>query len=202
MNLDSTQIRDDKQYWIDKDEYYKSLNGKFMTLRLIEQVSNEQMRFENLKKYGLKAAPQGPIRIKNERLLNHIETYFTDNYQIDFFPDILKEDQIEYEGAKKLVLVNRYERSSKARENAIRYHGLNCKVCDLNFKKVYGKIGEGFIHIHHLIPINEIGESYKIDFENDLIPVCPNCHAMLHRKLNGKEPTVYELKQILKKKNT
>ena len=200
IDLDSSQIRDDKEYWFNKEEYLKSLDGKFMTLKLIEQISNNRMKLLSLKENGLKAAPQGPIKIKNETLQKYIDTYFTDNYQTDFFPETLKET--EYEGAKKTVIVNKYERSSKARENAVNYHGLNCKVCNLNFKKVYGEIGEGFIHIHHIVPINEIGKNYKIDYEKDLIPVCPNCHSMLHRKLNGKEPTIEELKLIMENKNT
>jgi 5-methylcytosine-specific restriction protein A len=199
IDLGSSQIRDDKEYWIDQEEYLKSLDGKFMTLRLIEQISNNRMKLVNLKENGLKAAPQGPMKIKNESLQEYIDTYFTDNYQTDFFPETLKESETEYEGVKKTVIVNKYERSSKARENAVNYHGLNCKVCNLNFKKVYGEIGEDFIHIHHIVPINEIGKNYKIDYKKDLIPVCPNCHSMLHRKLNGKEPTIEELKLMIEK---
>lgn len=198
IDLNFDQIRDDKEYWLDEEEYFKSIDGKFMTLRLIEQVSNNQMKLENLKANGLKAAPQGPVKIKNVNLQNHIDTYFTDNYQTDFFPDIVKENETEYEGAKKLVTVNKYERSSKARENAVDFHGINCKVCDLNFEEMYGEIGADFIHIHHLIPIHEIGRNYKIDYRSDLIPVCPNCHSMLHRKIDGKEPTVEELKEMIK----
>lgn len=199
IDLEFSQIRDDKGYWLDENEYWKSLNGKFMTLRLVEQVSNEQMKLGKLKEHGLKAAPQSPIKIKDKNLLKYIETNFTDNYQTDFFPDMVIEEEIQYEGAKKSILVNRYERSSKARENAIIFHGLNCKVCNLNFQEKYGEIGKDFIHIHHLIPINEIGVNYQINYRNDLIPVCPNCHSMLHRKLNGKEPTLEELKQMIKK---
>lgn len=198
IDLNFDQIRDDKEYWLDEEEYFKSIDGKFMTLRLIEQVSNNQMKLGNLKANGLKAAPQGPVKIKNVNLQNHIDTYFTDNYQTDFFPDIVKENETEYEGAKKLVTVNKYERSSKARENAVDFHGINCKVCDLNFEEMYGEIGADFIHIHHLIPIHEIGRNYKIDYRSDLIPVCPNCHSMLHRKIDGKEPTVEELKEMIK----
>ena len=43
----------------------------------------------------------------------------------------MKEDKTLYEGVKKAVVVNKYERSSKARENAVNFHGLNCKVCDI-----------------------------------------------------------------------
>jgi 5-methylcytosine-specific restriction enzyme A len=198
-DLDSTEIRDDKEYWKDIDEYLKSIDGKFMRLKLIEQVSNDKMRLDSLKENGLKSAPQGPIKIKNNELLNYIETYFTDNYQTDYFPDLINEEGEEYEGTKKTISVNKYERSSKARENAVEFHGLNCKVCEINFMNKYGSIGENFIHIHHLIPIHDIGENYKINYKTDLIPVCPNCHAMLHRKVNGIEPTVEELKIMLNK---
>lgn len=197
INLDSSQIRNDKEYWLDEAEYFKSLNGKFMTLRLIEQISNSQMKLVNLLEKGLKSAPQGPVKIKSEILKEYIEKYFTDNYQSDFFPEIIKEGETEYEGAKRTVIVNKYERSSKARENAVKHHGLNCKVCNLNFKNRYGDIGDDFIHIDHIIPINEIGKTYKVDYKRDLIPVCPNCHSMLHRKLNGKPITIEDLKQMI-----
>lgn len=199
IDLEFSEIRDDKEYWFNEDEYLKSLDGKFMRLRLIEQLSNKKMRLESLKENGLSSAPHGPIKIKDKNLLAYIEKYFTDNYQIEFFPDTVGEDATEYEGAKKTVIVNKYERSSKSRENAIKFHGLNCKVCDLNFKEKYGSIGEDFIHIHHLIPLHEIAKNYKVDYENDLIPVCPNCHSMLHRKINDKEPTLNELRKMINK---
>jgi predicted HNH restriction endonuclease len=86
------------------------------------------------------------------------------------------------EGAKMQVTVNRYERNSRARAQCLAHHGYRCKVCDLDFTERYGDIGRDFIHVHHLIPLAIIGKDYEIDPQNDLIPVCPNCHAMLHRK--------------------
>lgn len=70
----------------------------------------------------------------------------------------------------------------------------------MNFFDFYGEIGEGFIHVHHLTPIHQIGKEYKVNYKEDLAPVCPNCHAMLHRKINGNEPTISELKEIMNKK--
>ena len=72
-----------------------------MTLRLIEQISNHRMKLVNHRENKLKVAPQGPIKIKNESLQEYIDTYFTDNYQTEFFPETLKESETEYEGAKK-----------------------------------------------------------------------------------------------------
>jgi 5-methylcytosine-specific restriction protein A len=85
------------------------------------------------------------------------------------------------EGAVTTVLVNRYERSATARRKCIEHHGAICAVCSLDFKLTYGQIGEGFIHVHHIVPISSIGETYVLDPIEDLVPVCPNCHAMLHR---------------------
>ncbi len=63
--------------------------------------------------------------------------------------------------------------------------------------KFYGQIGEGFIHVHHLKPLSEIGQEYEVDPIEDLRPVCPNCHAMLHRK---KPPyTIEQLKDLIHK---
>ena len=85
------------------------------------------------------------------------------------------------EGSVQSVLVNRFERSPKARGACIEHWGLNCACCGMNFKSVYGDVGDRFIHVHHIRLISEIGETYSIDPVADLRPVCPNCHAMLHR---------------------
>jgi len=65
----------------------------------------------------------------------------------------------------------------------------------MEFEEVYGEIGIGFIHVHHLVPISEIGTSYKIDPVKDLIPVCPNCHAMIHKR----KPIPYTVDEIKEK---
>lgn len=88
------------------------------------------------------------------------------------------------EGSKKIITVNSYERNTKARIECIKRYGVNCTVCGFNFKDTYGVRGVGFIHVHHLVPVSDIGDEYEIDPINDLRPVCPNCHAMLHRKGN------------------
>ena len=57
-------------------------------------------------------------------------------------------------------------------------------------------MGKDFIHVHHIIPLNEIKEEYTVDPIKDLVPVCPNCHAMLHRKINEEYININELKAI------
>lgn len=87
----------------------------------------------------------------------------------------------DLEGLRKSVFVNVYERSAEARKKCIEHMGCVCAVCGFDFEKVYGELGKGFIHVHHRIPISSIGKAYTVNYETDLVPVCPNCHAMLHR---------------------
>jgi 5-methylcytosine-specific restriction protein A len=86
------------------------------------------------------------------------------------------------EGALTSIRVNRYERSRYNRNICINFHGPICKVCLASFEERYGEIGKGFIHVHHLVPVSRIGPDYLIDPVKDLVPVCPNCHAMLHTR--------------------
>ena len=87
------------------------------------------------------------------------------------------------EGATKQVQVNKYERSKRARDSCIKVHGDICKVCGIDFGEVYGDFADGFIHVHHITPVSVAAREgeYKLNPVEDLVPVCPNCHAMLHK---------------------
>ncbi len=102
------------------------------------------------------------------------------------------------EGACVTVKVNKFERNHKNRTLCITFHGLICTVCEFNFKEFYGDPGSGFIHVHHITPVSSMGEEYIINPVTDLIPVCPNCHAMLHKK--NPPYKVVELKKHLRTK--
>ncbi len=137
--------------------------------------------------------------IQYEKLLDKL-TLFTEEL-IKFFPEEIENDKKEqfYEGAVKQITVNSYERDVKARQKCIEIYGLNCVVCGFNFEEKYGEFGKNFIHIHHLNPLSEIKEEYIVDPKRDLRPVCPNCHAMLHRKKDTL--SIEELKDILSLKD-
>lgn len=94
-------------------------------------------------------------------------------------------EEIEYsqkfsEGASKKIDVTVYERNVDARRKCIEHHGFDCFICGFNFEKIYGIFGKNYIHVHHTKPLAEIGKEYKLDPVEDLRPVCPNCHAMIH----------------------
>ena len=104
------------------------------------------------------------------------------------------------EGAKTRVEVNRYERSRRAREECLLHHGYACRVCGLRFEERYGEIGQGFIHVHHTTPLAEVAGTpeYRLNPVSDLVPVCPNCHAMLHR-ISDSTLTVEELRDRMRR---
>ncbi|MEY3218920.1 MAG: hypothetical protein RIT27_277 [Pseudomonadota bacterium] len=112
-------------------------------------------------------------------------------------PEEISEKEVYFEGAIKKISVNIYERNNKAREKCIEHYGINCYICEISFEKQYGEIGKGFIHVHHLKQLSEIREGYQVDPIEDLRPVCPNCHAMLHRK--NPPYSIDELKEKLMK---
>jgi predicted HNH restriction endonuclease len=119
------------------------------------------------------------------------------SFDDETFPEEVIDAQIYYEGATKHITVNVYERSAKARKACIEHYGVNCFVCGFNFKSAYGDDGYGFIHVHHLKPLSEVSEEYRLDPVRDMRPVCPNCHAMIHRRIPAYK--IEEIKQMLLK---
>lgn len=106
-------------------------------------------------------------------------------------------DSLLPEGAKKWVVMNAYERNPIARQKCIAHYGTRCKVCDVDLQARFGPIAKGFIHVHHIVPLAKIGKAYVVDPVKDLTPVCPTCHAILHRK--RKPLSVSKARSLLKK---
>lgn len=110
---------------------------------------------------------------------------------------LFDEKELFTEGKVVQVFVNRYERNQRARQECIRHHGDKCFACGFDFGITYGDIAKGFIHVHHLTQLADINEEYDVDPINDLVPLCPNCHSVIH--LTKPAMTVEELMKRLKK---
>ena len=110
-------------------------------------------------------------------------------------PEEVADGQTFPEGTLERVEANRYERDRRARRRCLAHWGYRCSVCDLDFGERYGDLGEDFIHVHHMVELSSVGPGYRVDPVNDLRPVCPNCHAMLHRRRPAL--SVDELRQLL-----
>jgi predicted HNH restriction endonuclease len=102
------------------------------------------------------------------------------------------------EGRTKQVTINAVERNTTARKECIDHYGAVCFVCNFDFSANYGnELGSGFIHVHHILDIALVGEEYVVDPIDDLRPLCPNCHAMVHRTKPAMHPNA--LKAIIDK---
>jgi 5-methylcytosine-specific restriction protein A len=99
------------------------------------------------------------------------------------------------EGAVREEHMNAYERNPIARRLCLETHGYGCSACSFDFGVAYGPGAANYIHVHHLIPLAEIGEEYEVDPVRDLIPVCPNCHAVIHRRMPPY--SIQEMKEML-----
>jgi predicted HNH restriction endonuclease len=115
------------------------------------------------------------------------------------FPDVVS--QPLFEGAAISIRVNAYERNEIARRRCIEHYGTACSACSADLGSVYGPKAHGLIHVHHLRPLHELSEEYEVDPISDLRPVCPSCHAVIHRR----DPpfTLSEIREMLaaQKKN-
>jgi hypothetical protein len=128
----------------------------------------EIMRFSNATSFRLK--PEERKRILE--LWDIVELSISDEQPYQTF----------VEGGVNQVTIKQYIRNQQARESCIAQKGCICCVCGFDYAKAYGEIGVGYIQVHHLRQVSEQAKSYNIDPAKDLVPVCANCHAMLHKR--------------------
>ena len=106
-------------------------------------------------------------------------------------------DEIFSEGLRTTTKSTTVQRNQEARQKCLVEYGLSCAVCNFNFNEVYGSHGFGYIHVHHLNPVAATDGEYEINPKQDLRPVCPNCHAMLHRGMGNTPLSINQLKKIM-----
>ncbi|MEB6696396.1 HNH endonuclease [Mammaliicoccus sciuri] len=181
---------DDSQFVIKGDNYINY--GNYMELELLNKLDDDQLDLEFLQDNGLKGNVQGPMTLK-EPLKSYIQKVLKTNI-LNLDNEL---ENTEYVEGKSYVQYGiKYERNQALRNEAIKIHGTTCKVCGFDFKAKYGELGEGFIEIHHLKPMFSINREIKVNPQKDLVPLCSNCHKMIHR--NAKQPlTIKELTQIV-----
>ena len=103
---------------------------------------------------------------------------------------IIPYEELIAEGETKTVVTKAYERSRKLRNAAIEHYTRNgiitCDCCGFEFKSFYGEVyGTSCIEIHHLKPIFQYASMSVVQTIDEalknLLPVCPNCHRVIHR---------------------
>lgn len=196
INIPYHNTINDTKYW--REKHAPNQEKLYHRLELLEDITSLCLSLSKLQEHGMKGVPQGPRKLSGHLLQFILSVRESEQ---DFYDEIENPEDI-YEGAKKTIVINSYERNREARYACIAAHGCKCSVCEMDFEKKYGELGRGFIHVHHIVPISTIGKEYRIDPEKDLVPVCPNCHAMLHKGKAGEILTIDELKEIINKNKT
>ena len=90
-----------------------------------------------------------------------------------------------HEGRRKQTYGSAIERNTTARSVCLAHYGPTCVVCGMNFEKEFGEEFAGIIEVHHIDPISRKDGGHLVDPIEDMVPLCPNCHRMIHRKANG-----------------
>lgn len=198
-----------KEFWKNSKQF-DSIEG-YAIFEKLQKVDKATLTFDYFLRQKL--IPDAPIqgrRTDRDKALNDPIRIFLDHIFNEFGNNVLETDYPDEanmesktfpEGAKQTVVVNKYERNPAARAKCLAIHGMRCKICEMSFAETYGYFAKDFIHVHHLTPLHQISESYEVNAETDLIPVCPNCHAMLHKTENGLPMTVERLKLLFELSN-
>jgi len=141
--------------------------GNYMELQLLNSLEDDTLNLKDLQENGTRGPVQGPRSLKDgllEFVLERLDIYIKET-QLD---ESLLEN-IEYkEGKVSTYYGTRFERNQKLRQKVI--------------------------EIHHIKPMYSIKGEISVNPYINLVPLCSNCHKMIHRKM--KEPlTIDELKR-------
>lgn len=145
---------------------------------------------------------------KSEDLKSSFETVFLDKKKAKTI-QTFDENIVINEGTNRIVSSKVYERSVRLRMIAIEHYTKNgkiiCESCCLDFEEFYGNYGKGFIEIHHQKPVfkfenEDINRTITSALSN-VIPVCSNCHRMIHRDRDN-PLTIMQIKALVSKQLT
>lgn len=184
-------------YKLNKNKYYSVIGTGFDFQRPI--YLNDLGSFKEFKNYcgnfgiGFQNVTNHPFCERLRSFINvEIESFMAMPTEEAFAPE-----KYYSEGKLEKVFVNRFERNREAREKCIEHYGDSCAACGFNFGKFYGDKAKGFIHVHHRKRISEIGQEYQVSPKEDLIPLCANCHSVVH--LSDPMMSIEELKNEIEK---
>jgi 5-methylcytosine-specific restriction enzyme A len=192
------------QHWSGEDKDVPRVLVEFDVL--LNPEKDPILTIDNLNKGNLAKQQWTPqssgISIRQEAINELEEEWFeflsTQEIRYNPFSETADAKQTYVEGAATQVTQTRYERNVFARNECLKHYGYSCSACNFNFESYYGSLGYKFIHVHHLSQVATRKQEYKVDPIQDLRPVCPNCHSMLHKQ--NPPMTIEELKELIKNK--
>lgn len=139
-------------------------------LRLVEEAQYRLKTFPMQRGVANPDSPSGPAKILGfkpelvEKVLVRIgrSWYASEGGVSGQIPEEVDSTETVREGAVSQVSVNRFERNAEGRRRCLAKNGYLCAVCGFDFEQRYGPIGRGYIHVHHIIPLAEIGGRVRV----------------------------------------
>lgn len=183
-----------------KRAYLQSLSHIDLVQNKDYQLKVYKLEYETIKNkkgFQVESIKSFEHELHYRKLTKNKRDWFAVDYinEYEQIAEYIETNKEYIEGAISSINVNAYERNSQARDECLKHYKYKCMICDFDFEKKYGDIGREYIHVHHVIPISKIKKEYLINPITDLIPICANCHAMIHRKKEAL--TIDELKKII-----
>ena len=139
------------------------------------------------------------LQQNEENYISLYSAWFDDSQR----EEVIKKNYKWYvaEGWEYIANVKTKKRSSKlisfAKEKYRDQHGnFLCEACGFASFQYYWELWEWYIEMHHIRPIYLLEEESIDELESALknvIPLCANCHRMVHRKRNA----VLEINQLI-----
>jgi len=138
----------------------------------------ESIRFEAIRNY---VHPEESFNCFGELLLDSMSTILCLVVSQEEWVESSEAPSSKLEGERQSVVLSKPERNRYNRAICLQFHGFACFGCGFKMDEIYGPIGSGVIHVHHLVPLSELDGPVRVDPISDLVPLCPNCHNIVHQ---------------------
>lgn len=166
--------------WAVIENIFLALDKNRISIQVTNQgmpVTNSSQRFDGTLEIHGRAVEQNATEAAIELMASMVSLFgFMAGEELPYDPETFR-----VEGTSTQILTRKYERSRFNRNIAIQIHGISCVACGFNFRNFYGAAGEGVIEVHHLVPVHLMTEASVVDPRTELVPLCSNCHTLVHR---------------------
>ncbi|MFZ2226549.1 MAG: HNH endonuclease [Candidatus Moraniibacteriota bacterium] len=187
-----------------RDTYFSQKVRNLVSHRTLE--SKGLAKYKKLGRDGLHE-----ITDKGEKYLleniNNFTFIFDNNFNEVQRRDVIEKDYSDLiieEGFTKFSQIKTKARSRRLVAIAKKHYSkdgkIYCSACNFNFENFYGEIGRGYIEIHHLEPIFARENNFEKSLNEAIggvVPVCANCHKIIHRK-NDQLLSIPSLQELIR----
>lgn len=161
----------------------------------IDSLIGDDFYIPKVKKMEKVESVKNPAQVSMEQeTISEEKTTLQKESTIKTSEPVKKQEQIEEFLEKDKDEAN--DSLEKLKKECLEYYGAICEICGFDYGYTYGEAFESKIDIHHVQGGREEELSPNTDPVQDLIPICHNCHLIIHSKTPSY--TVDEMRVMLK----